>query len=221
MNYIYDITLNLNKNKIYDFYEWKDEDNPEFILKIPVYKVDSDTFLNLKNNDIIVNKNFLNMIEDKTETYSPNSINIIRYCALFVSDAGVVAIEFDSDGNNYMKSIVSIDEENEIIDAVKNIKYVILEYKIKRKIKNNIKFSTRNEKSIESYMLSKIDEMKQNCEYSKLKYIFYELYNEKSEDVERIYSKLINVSKNDNSKFNKLNDILNLIENRKIMSNNS
>lgn len=221
MNYIYDITLNLNKNKLYDFYEWKEEDNPEFILKIPVYKIDVDTFFDLKNNDIIINKNFLNIIEDKTETYSPNSINIIRYCALFVSDIGVIAIEFDSDGNNYMKSIVSIDEENEILDAVKNIKYVILEYKIKRQIKNNIKFSTRNEKNIENYMLSKIDEMKKNKEYSKLKYIFYELYNEKSDDVERIYSKLINVSKNDNSKFNKLNDILNLIENRKIMSNNS
>ena len=39
MNYIYDITLNLNK-KLYEFYEWKEEDNPEFILKIPVYKVE-------------------------------------------------------------------------------------------------------------------------------------------------------------------------------------
>lgn len=37
MNYIYDITLNFNKNNLYEFYEWRDEDVPEFILKIPVF----------------------------------------------------------------------------------------------------------------------------------------------------------------------------------------
>ena len=36
MNYIYDITLNLNKNKLYEFYEWKEDDEPEIILKIPI-----------------------------------------------------------------------------------------------------------------------------------------------------------------------------------------
>ena len=63
--------------------------------------------------------------------------------------------------------------------------------------------------------------MKNNCEYSKLKYIFFEIYDEKSDDIEKIYNKLINVAKNDDKKNIKLSNILNLIENRKIMSNNS
>ena len=39
MNYIYDIVLNFNKKNIYKFFEWREEDEPEFILKIPVFKI--------------------------------------------------------------------------------------------------------------------------------------------------------------------------------------
>ena len=221
MNYIYDITLNLNKNNLYEFYEWRDEDNPEFILKIPMFKIDEEAFLNFKYNDIIVSKKFLESIENKTETYSPNCIGIIRYACVFISGESTLALEFDSDGNNYMKSNISIEEENEILEASSDIKYTIIDYKVRKKIKKNIKFITRNEVETEKYILRKIENMKQNNEISKLKYIFYEIYNEKTEDIDKIYNKLINIAKNSDYKFSKLNDILNLIDNKKIMSNKS
>lgn len=69
MNYIYDITLNFNKNNLYEFYEWKEEDDAEFILKIPMFKVNTEDIINIKYGDIIVNKNFLKQIEDKTEVH--------------------------------------------------------------------------------------------------------------------------------------------------------
>ena len=122
-NYIYDITLNFSRNNMYEFYEWKEEDDPEFILKIPLYKVDEETFYDLKNNDVIVSKKLLELIEDKTEIYTPTSINLIRYACVFTSENSAFALEFDSDGNNYMKSNLSIDEESEVIDSSKNIKY--------------------------------------------------------------------------------------------------
>lgn len=37
--------------------------------------------------------------------------------------------------------------------------------------------------------------MNKNNESSKLKYIFYEIYNEKCDDIEKVYSKLINITK--------------------------
>ena len=83
MNYIYDITLNFNKNNLYEFYEWKEEDDAEFILKIPMFKVSTEDIVNIKYGDIIVNKNFLNQIEDKTEVYATSSVNIIRYACIF------------------------------------------------------------------------------------------------------------------------------------------
>lgn len=221
MNYIYDITLNLNRNNLYEFYEWRDEDNPEFILKIPVFKIDKDTFLDFKYNDIVIDKKILDMIEGKTEIYSPNCIGIIRYASIFFYNENVIAIEFDSDGNSYMKSNVSIDEEEEIIDTLDNIKYSLIEYKVIKQNKKNKKFLTRNQIEMEKYLIKKIDSIKENKEYSKLKYIFYEIYGEKNDDIERIYNKLKNVAQNNDYKLKKLNEILSLIDNTKIMSNNS
>lgn len=221
MNYIYDVTFNLNKNNLYNFYEWKEEDNPEFILKTPIFKIDKDTYLDIKNNDVIVDKKFLNLIENKTETYCPNCIGIIRYACILATDSEVFGVEFDSDGNNYMKSSISIDEENEILDVVTNMKYSIIDYKIRKRIKIENKFKTRNEKDIEKYLINKLNNMKDNNELSKLKYIFYEVYNEKIDDIDKIYNKLINITKNDDYKFKKLSEIFNMIDNKKIMSNNS
>jgi len=221
MNYIYDITLNFNRNNLYEFYEWKEEDSPEFKLKIPVFKVDNNTFLDIKNNDIVIGKQLLELVENKTEVYTPNAISIIRYSCIFVTGTNAFAIEFDSDGNNYMKSNISIDEEDEIIEFGKEIKYTILDYKIKQKIKNNKTFSTRNEKELKKYMTNRLQAMMKSNEKSKLKYIFYEVYDDQIDDMDKIYNKLIGVINSDNKKFKKLNDILSLMENKKIMSKKS
>lgn len=221
MNYIYDITLNFNRNDIYEFYEWREEDNPEFILKIPLYKVDNDAFYDFKNNDVTVNKKFLELLEDKTEVYTPNTISVIRYACVFICDLCAIAIEFDSDGNSYMKSNISVDEEIEILESGANIKYSIVDYKVKNKVKVKNRFITRNEIEMKDYLLKKLENMVNNDENSKLKYIFYELYNEKLDDIDKIYNKLLNVIKNSDNKFYKLQEIFFLIDNKKIMSNNS
>ena len=221
MNYIYDITVNLSKNELYEFYEWKEEDPVEFILKIPSFRIDKETFYDLKYNNVTVNKEFLLKIFDKTEVYTPNSINLIRYASVFSCDDDVIVLEFDSDGNNYMKSNLSIDEESEIIECMNLLKFSIIDYKIKEKKNVKKHFMTRLESYYEKYAYEKIKYMYENNEYMKLKYIFYELYNEKLDDTNKIYSKLINVIKNNDDKIKKLNEVLCLMDNKKIMSNNS
>lgn len=221
MNYIYDITINLSKNNLYEFYEWREEDVPEFILKIPLYRVDKETFLDLKYNNVIATKEFLLKNFDKTEVYTPNAINLIRYCALFACDESVIAVEFDSDGNSYMKSNLSVEEENEVIECARLLKYTILDYKVKSKNSSKDKYVTRKELENKDFAINKINTIYKNCEEMKLKYIFFEIYNEKLDDCEKIYSKLINVINNNDNKLDKLNEILFLMDNRKIMSNNS
>ena len=61
MNYIYDIVLNFNSN-YYEFYEWNKNDNIINVRKIPVFKVDNQTYYDFKFNDIIVNNDFLKLI---------------------------------------------------------------------------------------------------------------------------------------------------------------
>ena len=146
MNYIYDITLNLNKNNLYEFYEWREDDVPEFILKIPIYKIDKNAFFDIKNNNIIVDKDFLITIFDKTEVYTEDAISLIRYAALFSDGNNVIGIEFDSSGNSYMKSNLSIDDESEVLEIIKDIKYTLLDYKVKNINNLQIKLLKRKEK---------------------------------------------------------------------------
>lgn len=221
MNYIYDITLNLNKNNLYEFYEWREDDVPEFILKIPIYKIDKNAFFDIKNNNIIVDKDFLITIFDKTEVYTEDAISLIRYAALFSDGNNVIGIEFDSSGNSYMKSNLSIDDESEVLEIIKDIKYILLDYKVKNINNLQIKLLTRKEKEEEEYLLNRVNSMYKNNETEKLKYIFYELYNEKLDNLEKVYSKLINAIKNNESKVKKLLEIISLMENKKIVTNNS
>lgn len=221
MNYIYDITLNLNKNNLYEFYEWREDDVPEFILKIPIYKIDKNAFFDIKNNNIIVDKDFLITIFDKTEVYTEDAISLIRYAALFSDGNNVIGIEFDSSGNSYMKSNLSIDDESEVLEIIKDIKYTLLDYKVKNINNLQIKLLTRKEKEEEEYLLNRVNSMYKDNEIEKLKYIFYELYNEKLDNLEKIYSKLINVVKNNESRVKRLLEIISLMENKKIVTNNS
>ena len=221
MNYIYDITLNFNKNNLYEFYEWREDDVPEFILKIPIYKIDKNAFFDIRNNNIIVDKDFLITIFDKTEVYTEDAISLIRYAALFSDGNNVIGIEFDSSGNSYMKSNLSIDNESEVLEIIKDIKYTLLDYKVKNINNLQIKLLTRKEKEEEEYLLNRVNSMYKNNETEKLKYIFYELYNEKLDNLEKVYSKLINAVKNNESKVKRLLEIISLMENKKIVTNNS
>ena len=74
MNYIYDITLNFNEEP-YNFYEWNEEDNIEYYIKVPVFKVEDEVLHDFIKNKILVSKNFLNKIYNKTEIYGKKNKN--------------------------------------------------------------------------------------------------------------------------------------------------
>lgn len=220
MNYIYDITLNFNSN-LYDFYEWNVKDNIDFILKIPIFKIDKETFENIKYNVVTVSNDFLLKIKNKTETYSPNILKIIKYSAIFVTDEECVAIKFDDNGTNYMKSVLSLDEEEDVFELSKSYKFTIIDYKV-NEIKACINnFCTRNENSISSYLEIAINNIYKKNDYEKLKYIYYEMFDSKSEDINKIYFSLLNIINSKNNKMYILKDLLNILNSKKIMNKNS
>ena len=214
MNYIYDISLNL-KPEIYDFYEWKKEDKIIFILKIPIFKIDKELFYNLYFNDITVDKKFLINILNKTDVYYPNSIKKLKYCSIFSDGENAIAISFNEDGKNIKKSILSLEENEEIIEFSKYLKTSFINFKVNKIIKVKECFLTRSEKEKRSRASEYIQELYKNKKFTKLKYLFYEVYNEEEKNLEVVYSKLNNVIKNDNIKTEKILKIVDLIENRK------
>ena len=49
MKYVYDILLNFNE-KLYEFYEWMDDDYFDYIKRIGIIKVSKDTLIDIKTN---------------------------------------------------------------------------------------------------------------------------------------------------------------------------
>ena len=153
MNYVYDIALNLSE-KLYNFYEWNSDDNIELYIKIPIIKVDEETIKDFIKFDIVVNNDFLNRIYKKSEVFLPNKVKHNDYDLLVVSNNICLGVEFNNKGKIIKKSFLCIDEEDEILEYSKSIKYTIIDYKRNNSIKDNSIFYTRNESDNKNRILN-------------------------------------------------------------------
>lgn len=207
MNYAYDLTINFNKKYI-DFYEWNKDDNLEYYVKIPIFKVTDDTYYDMFYNDISINKKFLEIIKNQTEKYSRNGIIKCNNIAIFTDMNNTIVLKFDDNGNVLLKSSISIDEEEEIISFSKMIKYYLLDYKVNNKNKNKRVFITRDELDKKNKIYREINKIYETKEFEKLSYIYYELYGERNKNYDKIYYKLINLLDNNSEKINYFNDLI-------------
>ena len=182
MNYIYDILINFNEN-LYDFYDWNLNDQIDHIRKIPVFKIDSEFLYNLKKNDIILNKDFLNKIYNKTEIFTMKSIKTLNYACLFCDGMEVVGIYILN--GKILKSKLLIDEEEEVVEFSERLKEENITYEI---IKENdiIKYKTRKEIEIETYVKKEIRNLKKENNINKLSYLYYECFNAKETNKDKM-----------------------------------
>ena len=114
MNFIYDVVLNFNKN-YYEFYEWDKKDNILSIKKIPIFIVNNDNFKIIKFDRVTLDKDFVNLIKDKTYTYNKSKIG--NTC-LISNGKEVFGILLNDDGLVIKKSSLLFDEEEEVDEYV-------------------------------------------------------------------------------------------------------
>lgn len=184
MNYIYDILLNF-KEELYDFFDWNGCDNIMHIRKIPLFKIDSEDLFNIKNNIIELDTTFLEKIKNKTEVFSSKNIRNLEYACLF-SD-GYYTLGLQIQDKKIKKSSLLIDEELEVLDTTLRMEKLELNYKIIKSVDIN-NFKTRRELEVEKYVKKEIKKISK--EEEKLKYIYYECFNEKEENKDKILLKL-------------------------------
>lgn len=186
MNYIYDVYLNFSK-EAYEFFEWKDNENIEHIRKIPIFKINSKSLYDILYNIVKIEDKYVNLIKNKTEKYN---FEILEYVTLLTDGYICLAIKTSGDGKVMFKSKLLIDEEDEIIKIarrydVDDIKYDVIN-------SNDISFFTKSEKKIRKVLTNEIENAYKNNEYSKLKYLYTEVFDKSIENISKMRKDLLN-----------------------------
>ena len=203
MNYIYDIILNFNE-EFYDFYEWKNNDNVINVRKIPVLKVDENTYVSLRNNKVQVSMETIDSLKKNFSLYNEKiEGNII---CLITNGMSAFGVMLNNNGYLIKRSSMLFDEEEEVIDESENIKEVKIDFiKNEKQKSNNIsRIVKEKQKFIKDYISSLDDELT-------LKYIYYD-YFEKEENKNNIKEILLSeINSEWNSKLSKLYDLTKLL----------
>ncbi len=211
MIYTYDILLNWTKElRLKEFYEWSLDDDLEHIKKIPLIRVSDNFIKDLLVSKIKLDKNFLIKIKDRAEGYFHNDIDIIDYAVIVASSKKALALELDEDGVIIYKSSLLLDEEEEVLEMIEELKTTEVNYEILKRNKN-INYLTRKEEKEKNFLLKEINKIKVNKEDAKLNYLYQEFFEEIEDGFDKKLKKLDEEVKKDNSSFNsKLFNLLKL-----------
>ena len=177
-------------------------------LSLAAFVPSSNTFNELINNNIVVEKEFLDKIQDSTWMYKKTKN--LEYAVLITDLNKVIAFEFNKEGKIIAKSGLLLDEEEEIIEESYDLKEENLNYKIESKINNNI-FLTREEQKKQKYLLLELDNIVKENNKNKLNFLYHEIFLKDKLTFEEKYLKLKeDIEKNYTSKYNNLYEIVRL-----------
>lgn len=207
MNYIYDVLLNFNDD-LYEFYDWNKNDVITHVRKMPIIKIESIDLEKIKNNYVKFDMEFLLSIKNKCEVFNNKNIKYLEYAFILTDSNDAIAINIKDD--NVKSSRLLVEEEMEVLDNslrydIVNIKYDIIN---KKKINN---FKTRKELEIEKYLKKEINNLK-TADIEKLKYIYYDCFDEIENDRDKIINKInLELNKNFNILSKKLYTFFKLV----------
>ncbi len=187
MYYYYDILLNFQEDEnLYEFYEWEETDDIDFIKKIPLFRVNEATFRDLLKYKVKFNQSFLNEVKNKTILKS--SPKMLKHTFVVSDGKNALALELNEEGEVISRSHLLLADEinlNEILFTMKETKltYEILE---KYKKRNQI----RQVERMKNLINCEINTLCASKNMSKLKYLYYEWFNTYSDDLEAIVKKM-------------------------------
>lgn len=197
MNYYYDVVLNFFDTNML-FYEWNKFDNLELYKRVPIIQVNSKTLKDFINYNVVVDKNFLEIIKDKAKKKG----DCPSYIAIFADRNGSIALEFDEKGNSLYRSFLDIDDDLNISEFLYTVDIMKVSYEIKDEIKYNA--SLRMEDEIKLLIKTEVNSLYKKKDFVKLKYLYMEWFNKVPYDNEQIYDYMVN----------KLNDRVGIEEKR-------
>ena len=207
MNYYYDLTLSFSDQKTDKFYEWELDDNLIEIKKIPLYRVNEKTIINILKYNGFINSSFLKKIKNRTVYKKNGKIKTILYATILTDSKFSVAIEFDSEGNILKRSYLLLEDELNTIEISYSLKKEKLVFnKISKRIVNN---SFKQEEKMKAFIKNEIDLLHTKGDFDKLVYYYMEWFKEYCDNIDEIYTQMLKELENNN--INKLDLIYNLV----------
>lgn len=165
------IKLNFLDN-YYMFYEWLDTDNIEIIDNINIYRIPTDNL-----NDLYEYK--IRVLDE----------SIIKNNTVILSDTfNFIAVEFDENGYSMYKSSLLLEDEVKLYDIVDSLKEINIIYtKVeKEKRENDLRINMEIKKLIQT----EVNTLKENNNIEKLKYLYYEWFDKKENDISKIINNM-------------------------------
>lgn len=204
MNYIYDIVLNFQEN-YYQFFEWNKKDKIKNIKKIPIYHLNDTDLLNLINNKITVDNNFINKIKEDNKTNK-------KIICLVSNTKLTLGLLFDEQGHLLKRSSLIYEEEDEVNTLAITLPLTKINYL------TNITTPKENKLRIE------IEKKNQLLDYINsinntilLKYLYYEYFKEEENNNIKIKEALTQeLEKNWTKKQNDLYHLVMLMNKNKL-----
>lgn len=186
MHYVYDILLNF-QDYAYEFYEWNIDDEITHVRKVPMVRISTEQLEKLNNYRCQIAQSFVKKIENKSEEFTNRSVEKIAYLFLATDTKSITACLLNAKGIVVKKSKLLVDEEDEALIMSKNLPFTSFEIHKLRKQKAR-EFETRYDQNMKKRLKQEIYKLnQQNVE--KLKYLYYECFNEKEEDAKKIIQK--------------------------------
>jgi len=209
MIFIYDLVFNWSEKRRYEFFEWNDDDEIEYIKKIPVFKIDN--FDSLLNNTICVNKEFLNKIYNQAEVYGSRKAEKIEYAGLFCNSdlSKAIAIEFNDMGTSIYKSNIYFLDMEDVLDVASHCQEFHLNYQVLYLGNNSDCYLTREEIIKKNFLINEINSAYRDNNVEKLKYIYYEIFGKEEANNNILRDSLVKSLENEfNSNHEKLYNLI-------------
>ena len=185
MNFYYDIVVNFQENN-YMFYEWAESDVLEYIKRVPIFQVTTKVLRDLINNNIEVDKEFLDSIYNKTKLKK----GFLEYVSLFVSKNGAIVLEFASDGKVIARSGLQINDECNVMEVIYTLPIFRLEYKVLNRLELNK--DLRLESTVKDFINLEINTLYKNKEWEKIVFLYNEWFLKSNPNVGEMVQEMQN-----------------------------
>lgn len=187
MYYYYDILLNFqDDNNLFNFYEWEETDAIDFIKKIPLFKISSESFKELLQYRVQFDREFLESIKNKT--ILKNTKENLKNTFLISDSKDALALELDENGTVINRSRLLLSDEINLSEIMFTMKETKLEYKKLKKYEEST--DIRQIEEIKKLINCEINTLYKSKNLNKLKYLYYEWFNKKNNDIDIIYKEM-------------------------------